>query len=236
MARYPRRRARLGSGHHSVWPRLTVLLLVSALAWLAPATAGAQSAIISGIVRGTDGEPIGGARVMGQTAPSDQADRTTETTTSDSGRFGFIGLRAGRWIFTIQRPGFEPTQTRATIRRTGRINMSVVLEFDPFNQPAPTRGSLAGIRAVDIQADLAAAHALFDQDDFDGAIEAYAEMLERVPKLTSLNLQIGHAYREKRDFERALAAYRAVPADSPAAREAAAAIEALQTENGASGR
>ena len=68
MARCLRRRARLGSGHHSVWPRLTVLLLMSALAWLAPATAGAQSAIISGIVRGTDGEPIGGARVMGQTA------------------------------------------------------------------------------------------------------------------------------------------------------------------------
>ena len=66
------------------------------VAWLAPATAGAQSAIISGIVRGTDGEPIGGARVMAQTAPSDQADRTTETTTNDSGRFGFIGLRAGR--------------------------------------------------------------------------------------------------------------------------------------------
>ena len=74
------------------------------------------------------------------------------------------------------------------------------------------------------------------RDDFDGAIDAYAEVLERIPKLTSLNLQIGHAYREKRDFGRALAAYRAVPADSPAAREAAAAIEVLQTENGATGR
>ena len=217
-------------------PRLTALLLVSAVAWLAPATAGAQSAIISGIVHGADGEPINDATVVARTAPSDQRDRTTQTTTNESGRFGFIGLRAGRWIFTIQKLGFEPTETRATIRRTGRINVSVILEFDPFNPPAPVTGSLAGIRAVDIQVDLAAAHALFDQDDFDGAIDAYAEMLERVPQLTSLNLQIGHAYREKRDFERALAAYRAVPADSPAAREAAAEIEALQTENGASGR
>ncbi|MEE8129697.1 MAG: carboxypeptidase-like regulatory domain-containing protein [Vicinamibacterales bacterium] len=217
-------------------PRLTALLLASAVAWLAPATAGAQSAIISGIVRGADGEPINDATVVARTAPSDQRDRTTQTTTNESGRFGFIGLRAGTWIFTMQKLGFEPTETRATIRRTGRINVSVILEFDPFNPPAPVTGSLAGIRAVDIQVDLAAAHALFDQDDFDGAIDAYAEMLERVPQLTSLNLQIGHAYREKRDFERALAAYRAVPADSPAAREAAAAIEALQTENGASGR
>ena len=217
-------------------PRLTALLLVSALAWLAPATAGAQSAIISGMVRGADGEPVNSARVLARTAPSDQADRTAETTTNNRGRFGFVGLRAGRWIFTIQRPGFEPTQTFATITHRGRINLSVVLEFDPFNAPAPTRGSLAGIRAVDIQVDLAAAHALFDQDDFDGAIDAYAEMLERVPQLPSLNLQIGHAYREKQDFRRALAAYRAVPADSPAAREAAAAIEAPQTENGATGR
>ena len=217
-------------------PRLTALLLVSAVAWLAPATAGAQSAIISGIVRGADGEPINGATVVALTAPSDQRDRTTETTTNDAGRFGFIGLRAGRWIFAIQKPGFEPTQTRATIRRSGRVNMSIVLEFDPFNPPAPVTGSLAGIRAVDLQVDLAAAHALFDQDDFDGAIDAYAKMLERIPKLTSLNLQIGHAYREKRDFGRALAAYRAVPADSPAAREAATAIQSLQTEQGGSGR
>ena len=217
-------------------PRLTVLLLVSALAWLAPATVWAQSTVIAGIVHGTDGEPIDGATVMGQTAPSDQPDRTTETMTNDSGRFGFVGLQPGRWIFSVQKIGFESTQTFATIRRTGRLNMSFVLEFDPFNPPAPATGSLAGIRAVDIQVDLAAAHALFDQDDFDGAIDAYAEVLERVPKLTSLNLQIGHAYREKRDFGRALAAYQAVPADSPAAREAAAAIDALQTENGTCGR
>ena len=187
-------------------------------------------------MRGTGGEPIDSATVIGQTAPSDEADRTTETMTNNSGRFRFIGLRPGRWIFTVQKIGFEPVQSFATINWTGQINMSFVMEFDPFNPPAPATGSLAGMRAVDIQVDLAAAHALFDQDDFDGAIDAYAEVLERVPKLTSLNLQIGHAYREKRDFGRALAAYQAVPADSPAAREAAVAIEALQTENGASGR
>ena len=107
-------------------PRLTALLLMSALTWLAPATAGAQSAIIAGIVRSVDGEPINGATVLARTAPSDRPDRTTQTTTNESGRFGFIGLRAGRWIFTIQRLGFEPTQTRATIRRTGRINVSVI--------------------------------------------------------------------------------------------------------------
>ena len=60
---------------------------------------------------------------------------------------------------------------------------------------------------------------------------SYASMLG-----VQVNLQIGHAYREKRDFGRALAAYQAVPADSPAAREAAAAIDALQTENGTCGR
>ena len=217
-------------------PHLTALLLVSALAWLTPTTAWAQAAIISGIVRSTDGEPIDGATVMGRMASSDLADPAKKTMTNDSGRFRFIGLRSGRWIFTVQKIGFEPAQSFATIRRIGRINMSVVLEFDPFNPPAPATGSLAGIRAVDIQLNLSAAHGLFDQDDFDGAIDAYAEVLERVPKLTSLNVLIGHAYREKRDFGRALAAYQAVPANSPAAREATAAIESLQTENGASSR
>ena len=88
---------------------------------------------------------------------------------------------------------------------------------------------LAGIPAGEIQEDLAAAHRMFDRGRFNDAIDAYEELLERVPQLTSLHLQIGHAYVERREYDRALAAYEAVPADTTAADEAAAAIDALQS-------
>ena len=216
--------------------RATALLLTSIFFSLSPGTLWAQSAVIAGIVHGTDGAPVAEATVTAQTAPSNRASRTTQTVTDDSGRFSLIGLRPGRWIFVVEKLGFEPVQNMTTVRRTGRINMSFVLEFDPFNPPAPATGALAGIRAVEIQLSLQAAHALFDEGDFDGAIGAYQAILKRIPTLTSLNLQIGDAYREKKDIQRALAAYQAVPANTPASSEAQAAIESLKGLRGVSSR
>ena len=69
---------------------------------------------------------------------------------------------------------------------------------------------------------------LLERGDFDAAIDGYQAVLDRAPLLTSLHLQIGHAYREKEDVERALEAYRAVPVDQPSGEEAQAAIAALE--------
>ena len=204
--------------------RPTVMLLVAVLVWLAPTAGSAQTAIVAGIVRAGDGEPIAGATVIGESARSG---RSVNDKTDSSGRFAFVGLTSGPWLFTVGKIGYEPTQGVANVRQTGRSNMSFVLDVDPFDPPVPVTGVLGGLRAGEIQQSLAAAHALFDDGDFDAAIDAYEAVLERIPQLTSLNLQIGHAYQEKRDYQRALAAYRAVPVDSPAAEEAASAIQSL---------
>ena len=168
------------------------------------------------------------------TAESSEWGRTEQAQTDASGRFSFIGLQAGRWLFLVQKRGYQPAQGFANVRRTGESGvLEFELEFDPLHPPAPSTGLLAGIRADDLQAELDAAHALFDRGDYDGAIAAYERVLVQVPRLTSLNLQIGHAYREKQDHERALTAYRAVPAGSNAEGEARAAIEALGGPAGA---
>ncbi len=204
--------------------RLTVMLLVSVLAWLAPSAGSAQTAIVAGIVRAADGEPLAGATVVGELM---SGGRMVNDETDSSGRFAFVGLASGQWLFTVGKLGYEPAQGIATLRQSGRSNMSFVLNVNPFDPPVPATGVLGGLRAGEIQRSLAAAHALFDAGDFDAAIDAYEVVLERIPQLTSLNLQIGHAYQEKRNYQQALAAYRAVPADSPAAEEAASAIQAL---------
>ena len=72
-----------------------------------------------------------------------------------------------------------------------------------------------------------AANALFDQGDYTGAISAYQVILEQVPQLTSLNLQIGHAYKEIQDFSEARAAYSKVPSNTPASKEAESALQEL---------
>ena len=106
--------------------------------------------------------------------------------------------------------------------------MNFVMETDPLHPPAPSTGVLANLRGDDLQEALDAADSLYDRGDYDAAIDAYEAVLTTVPRLTGLHVQIGHAYREKNDFERALAAYRAVPAGDAASVEAQGAIEALQ--------
>jgi len=87
---------------------------------------------------------------------------------------------------------------------------------------------LANLRGDELQEALAAADALFERGAYEAAVDAYEAVLVSVPRLTGLHVQIGHAWREQDDVDRALAAYRAVPAGDPASAEAQGAISALQ--------
>jgi tetratricopeptide (TPR) repeat protein len=194
--------------------------------WLCAAYgASAQNAVVRGIVRDVLGEPIRGVLV---TTDSIERGRSEEFETNSAGRFTFIGLQAGRWRFVVTKRGYESVQGFMMVGRTGDQGViEFEMEFDPLHPPAPTTGRLAGKRADDIQAGLDEAHEFFDRGDYDGAIAAYETVLEQIPSLTSLHLQIGHAYREKQEYDRARDAYRAVPAASRARAEAESAIEEL---------
>lgn len=204
---------------------VTVPVVASLLLTSLAGVAYAQTGVVTGTVRDIEGEPIVGAEVVGENT---EWQRRIETTTNDSGRFSFIGLQRGRWLFLIRQRGYEPVQGFANVRGSGTGRVNFVMETDPLHPPAPSTGVLANLRGDELEEALDAADALYDRGDFDAAIDAYESVLENVPGLTGLHVQIGHAYREKNDRERALAAYRAVPAGDPASVEARGAIEALQ--------
>lgn len=210
----------------SRFKRAAVILLGCMAILVTAVPAAAQASIVAGRVRTADGSALSGAIVRGESLRN--ASRTVDDRTDNGGWFAFLGLISGPWRFTIEKFGYEPSEGFAVVSRTGRIDMEFVLNVDPLRPPVPETGVLAGIPAGEIQEDLLVAHRLFDRGAFDDAIDAYEELLERVPQLTSLHLQIGHAYVEREEYDRALAAYQAVPADTLAGSEAAAAIEALQ--------
>lgn len=189
----------------------------------------AQTGYVNGIVRNPNGEPIGDALVV---AFSAQWQRQEETTTNNAGRFSFLGLQPGQWLFVVQRSGYNPTQGFTPVRASGLgPRVTLTMEFDPLYAPTPSTGILANVAADDLHVLIDAANELFDLGDFDRAIDAYEAVLERAPPLTSLHLQIGHAYRKMQDIERALEAYRAVPASEPASVEARAAIEEIEAKS-----
>ena len=190
------------------------------------ASAGAQVTIVRGLVFDQNGGPIAGATV---TVTGGQWNGRVTIETDDQGRFEMITTRGGQFVFASDKPGYAPARKVGTLQ-TSRTNQIVLtMEPDPLHPPAPSTGNLAGFRADDIEAEIYAAHLLFDEGDYDGAIAAYRSTLERIPALTALNLQIGHAYREKQDYESARAAYDAVPRESRAAAEALAALQDLDS-------
>ena len=206
---------------------LIVFLVCTSVCLLYASTALAQRSVIRGVVRDYVGEPIGDATV---TAESPVSTRVVEAQTNESGRFSFIGLDRGRWLFTIRKRGYQPVQGFAPVRRAGNSGtISLTMEIDLLNPPVAATGLLAGVRADDIQTALEAAHSLYDSAEFDRAISAYEAILAQVPRFSSLNLQIGHAYREKRDYDLARAAYQRVPPDTLARTEANSALLELDS-------
>ena len=156
------------------------------------------------------------------------------TTTDNGGRFALLGLRLGTWRFTIEAPGFRPLMARVRVSAAGG-SVSFVLTPDVTTpdvtrRVAPSTGLLAGVAAEGIQLELDTADTLYEAGRYDEAIEAYEAALARVPLLTTINLQIGHAYREQKEYSKARAAYEEVLRSDPTNEEAKDALRMADLE------
>ena len=210
--------------NRTIRPLARRVILIAGLVTCLAASAFAQGRV-RGVVRDDDGNGISGATVAAENLTS----TTSRTdTTDDSGRFAFIGLSRGEWLFIIRADGFEPVQGVATVGGgDSALRVQFTMEADRFNPPAPTTGVLAGLTTRELVESLEEAEELFARGEYDAAIDAYRSILERTPALTTLSLQIGHAFREKQEPDQALAAYRTVLDADPSNVEARAAIDAV---------
>ena len=210
--------------HRTIRPAACRCILIAGLLTCMASSATAQGRI-SGIVKDEDGNGIHDATVAAENLVSTT---TATATTNGSGRFSFIGLNPGQWRFVIRAVGFEPVQRFATVRRSGPgIVVQFTMKADRFNPRPPAAGILAGLTTRELVESLEAAEGLFDRGAYDAAIDAYRSILERVPALTSLSLQIGHAFREKQEPDQAIAAYLTLLDTDPSNVEARAAIDAI---------
>jgi len=207
------------------WLSLRLALALAALIVFA-GHAAAQPGRVGGIVRDDKGEPIKGATI---TAENENIGSSFTATTDDKGRFTIIGLRSGPWKFIAQAPGFAPAGGEMAVR-TGNPNPPMA--FTLRHTGPAWSGAMAGISAKDLQADLAAADALFNQQKWDEAIAAYRTIMSRTPALSVINLQIAAAYRKKKDFDGAMAAYNALLTIDPESEKAAVGIGETNLERG----
>src|SRR5436190_10506969 len=184
--------------------RLSRALAGAALVALSAATAAAQTGRVGGTVKDEGGNPIKGATVTAENPSASPSSFTAIT--DDKGRFSIIGLRSGQWTFTATMQGFAPEAGKLNVQTIGAPNPPI--SFTLKKGSAPTGGgALAGVNAKELQGELAAADQLYNAGQYDQAIAAYKAVLAKAPAVTAINLQIAAAYRNKKEYDNALAAY-----------------------------
>jgi len=179
-----------------------VLAALLVVAWAAGAAA--QTGRVGGTVKDESGQPIKGATITAENPSASPSSFTA--TTDDKGRFSIIGLKSGPWTFSAQAPGFGPESGKLNVQTIGSPNPPLTFTLKKGGGPAPT-GALGGLAAKDLQAELATADGLFNQQKWDEAVAAYRAIMTKAPSLSVINLQIAAAYRNKKDYDAAIGAY-----------------------------
>jgi hypothetical protein len=193
-------------------PLIATAVIVAAIA----APAAAQSGRVQGVVRDLNGEPIKGA-IVKATHPDAQP-REFTAVTDDRGRFAIIGMRtATTWNFLVTAPGYFDVEGSSLIRS----QMGPPVTFGMRRDPGPLPGALV----KDIQDQLIAAEEMRTKGQYDQAIAAYQSIQTRNARLTTVNLVLAGAYREKARSETSGAARRAL------LEKAVAAYDALLKED-----
>jgi tetratricopeptide (TPR) repeat protein len=205
--------------------RRLFIVVCSAVLVLVAHAAAAQTGRISGYVKDETGRPIAGATVLAENAEATPA--SFSATTDDKGRFTILGLRSGLWTFRASASGFRTSSGSGRVRVSG-VNAPIEFRLSRLD-PAPAAGRAS---ATELQAELVAADGLLADGQYDQAIEAYLHILGHAPGLVAINLQIGRAFRMKRDYGRALAAFQQVLTADPGHDGARLEIGLTQIEQG----
>jgi Flp pilus assembly protein TadD len=201
-------------------------LCVAALA----GSALAQTGRVGGIVKDEAGQPIKGATVTAENPNASPSSFTA--TTDDKGRFSIIGLKTGQWNFTALAPGFAPETGKMPVATIGAPNPPLQFTLKKGGASAPPGSALGGMAAKDLQADLAAADLLYNGQKWDESITAYRAIMAKAPSLSVINLQIAAAYRNKKEYDNAIAAYNELLKTDPKNDKAIVGIGMTNLEKG----
>jgi predicted TPR repeat methyltransferase len=187
----------------------------------------AQVSRVSGTVKDERGDPIPGATIV---AENERSWPTRYTAVADAkGRYGLLGLRSGTWVFTVSAPGFVAVSGTAYVRGFGN---TPPLDFRLARVVEPPLGPLGRVDLDALQADLDAAESLLAAGKHLEAAARYEAVLERVPTLTSVNIQVGRAYRAAGRLPDALAAFERAATGTPPLERAIAEAALTELEMG----
>lgn len=162
--------------------------------------AGRGKARLSGEVENEEGNSIPSAKVVLQFVENENVIR--ETTTNEKGKWAIAGLQNGHWRIKVTAQGYIPTVKTVKVSEISR-NPLVNIVLKKAKKEKMMKEAL-GLELFE------KGNQLFEQEEYDKALEQYQAFLGKNPKLFQVHLSIGNCYREMRNFEKAMNEYQIV--------------------------
>jgi tetratricopeptide (TPR) repeat protein len=186
---------------------LSIAALVVAAAGPAFSQAGHGKGRLGGTVVDPDGNPVAGVNVTLRFA--ENSNLVFESKTGKKGDWSFIGLGTGNWFLGVTAPGFEPYEKMVNVSQLS-VNPKVKVVL---TKAAKGSGILSDEKSVEF---LEQGNQLYKDGQYDEAIAAYEKFLEANPGLYQIQVSIADCYREKGEFDKAIALYNEVLSQSAA--------------------
>ena len=197
---------------------LLLLVVPVATGALAP-SALAQGGMLAGTVTDKEtGEIIVGATI---TLENPEANPPTITATSnDQGVFTLLGANSGQWTITVTAAGYHPNPGNIQLRQ-GRNPDAPVL-MDRVKHPLELSLGAAAFEGLDVEvvgAQLQAADAAYDSQDWETALSGYDAVFEKLPMYIDLHLKRGNTLQQLARYEEAIEAFQTAATEQPGLQE-----------------
>jgi len=180
------------------WAILSLIILGLALAL--PAQDDLGRGRISGDVVDESGAKVMGALVV---VDSPRSSTKMETRTDKKGHFAVGGLGTGTWRVTASKEGYLTVAAEVQVSQI-KANPPVALTLKK------AAGSADSASAEIAGGLLDRGNALLKEGRYDEALAAFEEFAAKFPDIHAVRLNIGSAYMEKGDLDRAEAEFKAV--------------------------
>jgi tetratricopeptide (TPR) repeat protein len=178
----------------------TVPLILLSLALALPVQDDLGRGRISGDIVDESGAKVMDALVV---VESPRSGTRMETKTDKKGHFAVGGLGTGAWRVTVSKEGYLAAATEVQVSQI-KANPPVSLTLIKAAESGTSASAEVGGALLD------RGNALLKEGRHDEALAVFEEFAAKFPDLYAVRLNIGSAYMEKGDLERAEAEFRAV--------------------------
>ncbi|MFW6139722.1 MAG: tetratricopeptide repeat protein [Acidobacteriota bacterium] len=160
-----------------------------------------------GYVYDQEGNPIEGVTVK---LYSVRAEGGFELKTNKSGKWVAMGIRGGEWEIDFEKAGYMPKGITVDVSSFGN-NPDIEVTLDE------TEGIVI---TEEMKEKLSSGNKLFDEGNYEQAVQAYQKLLEENPDVYVINKNIGNCYFQMEQYDKAVESYQKILDEDPENTEA----------------